>query len=77
MLTLRKKMCLRYSVISGSPVEFRGFRRLRVVSLDSEIQTVSYEYAFVYTDVGMTLVQWTGKVAYERSPKIIRVRYSR
>jgi len=34
-------MCSRHSVISGSPVEFRGRRRLSVVSLDFEIQTVS------------------------------------
>jgi len=34
-------MCLRHSVISGSPDEFRGCRRLSVVSLEFEIQTVS------------------------------------
>jgi len=35
------EMCSRHSIISGSPVEFRGCRRLSVVSLDFEIQTVS------------------------------------
>jgi len=40
MLTPRKKHS-RHRVISRSQVEFRGCRRLSVVSLDSEIQTVS------------------------------------
>jgi len=36
-----EEMCSRHSVISGSPVEFHGCRRLSVVSLDFKRQTVS------------------------------------
>jgi hypothetical protein len=39
MVTPHKK-CVRDSEISGSPDEFRGRRRLSVVSLDFEMQTV-------------------------------------
>ena len=63
--------------MSGSLVEFRGCRRLSVVSQGFEIQAVSLEHGFVYTDVRKILVQWTGKVGDERSLRVIRVRCHR